>query len=284
MPASNTTATIDGNTLTVTSNGLPDPALAGDPLGSGNFPNNPNNISAQTYNFDITYRGGTNTSNPQATGLGGIGIALNGVLMTNPSAAGGPLPGDTNPLPENFQWNAVYNEAAYGVDPCGGHPEQNGSYHYHSGSFLTNCWANGVIQSNGYFSNSNYEGNFFRHPDGHSKIVGVCFDGYPIYGPFGYKVSTDNSQGTKRLASSYRVLTTPPANRTYSYNQYNAGTFIQDYEFVNGLGDLDLYNGRYAVTPEFPSGTFAYYLTLDDDNKPVYPYIFGPSTKEQRPS
>ena len=35
-------------------------------------------------------------------------------------------------------------------------------------------------------------------------------------------------------------------------------------EFVAGLGDLDLYNGRFAVTPQFPQGTYAYYVTIDD--------------------
>ena len=284
MPASTTTATILEGVLTVTSNGLPDPALAGDPLGSGNFPNSPNNISAQEYNYEFTYRGGTNTSNPQAANFGALGIALNGVILAAPTAADGPLPGTDDALPPNFQWNAVYNGTSYGVDKCGGHPEQNGSYHYHSGEFLVNCWANGIVQSNSYFSSSHYEGNYFRHPDGHSKIVGTCFDGYPVYGPFGYKIADDNDSGTKRLASSYRVLTTPPAGRNYSYAQKFAGTFVQDYEFVNGLGDLDINNGRYAVTPEFPGGTWAYFITLDEDNDPVYPYIFGPQTKQQRPS
>ena len=84
------------------------------------------------------------------------------------------------------------------------------------------------------------------------------------------------------MRSSYRLLTTPREGRTYSYAQYVAGSFVQDYEYVNGLGDLDQYNGRYCVTPEYPDGTFAYFLTLDEENEPVYPYIFGPQTKEQR--
>ena len=28
-----------------------------------------------------------------------------------------------------------------------------------------------------------------RHTDGHSKIIGMSFDGYPIYGPYGYNSS-----------------------------------------------------------------------------------------------
>ena len=43
-----------------------------------------------------------------------------------------------------------------------------------------------------------------RHVDGHSKILGMSFDGYPIYGPYGY-----NSSGTvARETSSFRLRTT----------------------------------------------------------------------------
>ena len=31
--------------------------------------------------------------------------------------------------------------------------------------------------------------DYSRHTDGHSKIVGMSFDGYPIYGPWGYNSS-----------------------------------------------------------------------------------------------
>ena len=46
--------------------------------------------------------------------------------------------------------------------------------------------------------------DYSRHTDGHSKIIGMSFDGYPIYGPWGY-----NSSGTAaRETSSYRLRTT----------------------------------------------------------------------------
>jgi hypothetical protein len=45
------------------------------------------------------------------------------------------------------------------------------------------------------------------------------------------------------------------------------GTFLQDYEYVAGLGDLDECNGRVGVTPEFPNGTYHYYAT------DTYPYL-----------
>ena len=37
----------------------------------------------------------------------------------------------------------------------------------------------------------------------------------------------------------------------------------QDYEYVEGLGDLDQCNGRFGVTPEFPEGIY-YYVVTDD--------------------
>jgi hypothetical protein len=39
------------------------------------------------------------------------------------------------------------------------------------------------------------------------------------------------------------------------------GTFVQDWEFVAGSGDLDECNGRFGPTPEFPDGIYHYYLT-----------------------
>jgi hypothetical protein len=53
-----------------------------------------------------------------------------------------------------------------------------------------------------------------------------------------------------------------------------AGIFVEDYSYVSGLGSLDRHNGRFCVTPEYPNGTYAYFVT-EDDNGPVFPYIIG---------
>jgi hypothetical protein len=45
------------------------------------------------------------------------------------------------------------------------------------------------------------------------------------------------------------------------------GTFVQDWQYVAASGDLDDCNGRFGITPEYPAGTYHYYLTDD------YPYI-----------
>ena len=43
-----------------------------------------------------------------------------------------------------------------------------------------------------------------RHVDGHSKVLGMSFDGYPIYGPWGY----NSSGAVAKEVSSYRLRTT----------------------------------------------------------------------------
>lgn len=243
-----------------------------------------NQISDQSHDYVFTYRAGTNTSNPHPTTLGPQGIANNGVVLFNPSAGPGPLPGGSQVPNSGFTFNAVFNEASYGVDTCGGHPESSGEYHYHSGSFLINCWDSKVWGSNAYYNDTNFSGDYFRHTDGHSKVLGFCFDGYPLYGPYGYSNPNNNTSLVKQLLSSWRTLASEATGRGFTYAQIPAGSFVQDHEYVGGLGDLDAYNGRYCITPDYPTGTYAYFLTFEngDFNSPAFPYIFGLSTKEQR--
>lgn len=113
----------------------------------------------------------------------------------------------------------------------------------------------------------------------HSKIVGWSFDGNPIYAQFGYKNATSTSEGTKRIKSCYtqippNVINADP-NRP-NVNDYSIGYFINDYYYDNQIGDLDEFNGRYCITPEFPDGTYAYFSTIGANGKPAFPYgIYG---------
>ena len=106
----------------------------------------------------------------------------------------------------------------------------------------------------------------------HSNICGFAYDGNPIYGPFGFSDALDSQSGISRMTSSYskNISRNGP-----SANTYPLGTFIDDYTYVDGLGSLDRNNGRYCVTPDYPNGTYAYFLTLDTSNDPVFPYILG---------
>ena len=39
--------------------------------------------------------------------------------------------------------------------------------------------------------------------------------------------------------------------------------------------DLDIYNGRFCRTPDYPYGTYVYFVTIDENNQPAFPYAIG---------
>ena len=122
----------------------------------------------------------------------------------------------------------------------------------------------------------------------HSPIIGWAFDGNPIYGPYGYTDPTDQSSEISRLDTSYRLKTNLVYNETTNpypvrtagplLTEEAAGKFVNDYEYVFGLGDLDQYNGRFCKTPDFPEGRYCYFVTIDttEAGNPLFPYVLGP--------
>jgi len=112
----------------------------------------------------------------------------------------------------------------------------------------------------------------------HSPIIGWAYDGNPIYGPFGYQDPEDILSVSKRLVSGYTKNLTNVENRPSGSFIGDAGFFVEDYKFTNS-GDLDEYNGRYCVTPEFPNGVYAYFSTsvedLEGNEVGSFPYFIG---------
>jgi hypothetical protein len=115
----------------------------------------------------------------------------------------------------------------------------------------------------------------------HSPILGYALDGYPIYGPYGW----DGIGRVRRMRSSYRPLSSKirdrwPDQTVLAPHQWGPPReeiqFVEDHEYVEGLGDLDASNARFASTPEYPEGTWAYFLTMDEEKQLVYPYTVGP--------
>jgi hypothetical protein len=163
-------------------------------------------------------------------------------------------------------WNAdaYYNEGVSLDTAYCGHPQQQGAYHSHATPFHL-------------YSNDSTV---------HSPIVGFAIDGYPIYGPFGYSNATDSTSSTMRMETSFRLRSitqrdtlpdgTPsiPAGPNVSA-QYPLGMYVEDYEYVAGLGDLDEHNGRFCVTPEYPNGTYAYFVGTTSTGAPKFPFYLG---------
>ena len=121
------------------------------------------------------------------------------------------------------------------------------------------------------FLDSNTETN-------HSKVIGWANDGNPIYGPFGFSDPNDDNSTTRRLETGYVESANNIKNRP-SLDVFELGYFVEDYKY-NNSGDLDIHNGRYAKTPEFPNGVYAYYVGLSTNATtgkldPKFPYFIG---------
>jgi hypothetical protein len=134
----------------------------------------------------------------------------------------------------------------FGTDASNGHVQPTGEYHYHGmpEAFIT---ALGKGTST-------------------MTLVGWASDGFPMYARYGYVTAGDASSGVKVLTSSWRKKSTPDSGRP-STTIFPMGTFLQDYEYAAGSGDLDECNGRTGVTPEFPKGIYHYVVT------DTWPYV-----------
>ena len=124
----------------------------------------------------------------------------------------------------------------------------------------------------------------------HSPIVGWAYDGVPIYGPVGYSKPLEPQSDLKRLESSYFLK---DARNATGVTAYTMGTFIEDYEYKPDGDplhqDLDEFNGRICVTPDFPLPRYCYFTTVHSsrdpnqidkyDIKPRFPYVVGPTFK-----
>ncbi|MCE3227046.1 MAG: hypothetical protein K0S32_1597 [Bacteroidetes bacterium] len=229
---------------------------------------NPNLPASQNYTFKLpktpTQQTGTKTNVP--TG-GVVGLSINGVILFgNRSADSYKSSTNTNTGSGDNQWHcdAWYNEKTTMDTSGNGHSDQAGRYHYHANP-----------------------STLYSDPStAHSPIIGFALDGYPVYGPFGYTTPTNSASVIKRIESSYQLrsittrtalpggATSSPAGPVVSAT-FPLGMYVEDYEYLVGSGDLDDLNGRYCVTPEYPSGTYAYFMTTDNTGSPAYPYIFA---------
>lgn len=222
-----------------------------------------------------------------------IGYWINGVNMYSAGVVDDAPIGYLNF--DNLNYIAAYEVVKnfsyyYEQDLAGGRITSNGNYHYHNFSFA-DAWSTGtayvgtgtkvVSTGTAELSLISYFDGSLRHLDGHSKIIGWSLDGYPVYGPFGYKQRLDSNSGVRPMTSSYKMYTDVQdisgrvLDGALSTLEYPLGIFVQDYYFA-GSGDLDIYNGRFCVTPEYPQGTYAYFCSIDPDTElPTYPFVIG---------
>ena len=118
--------------------------------------------------------------------------------------------------------------------------------------------------------------NYSDSGNSHSPIIGWSYDGNPIYGPYGYVKPDDVQSGVRIINPGYTLNTTKVEDRPSSFPQ---GFFIEDFDYTSS-GDLDVHNGRFCKTPEFPNGVYAYFAgvttsTSSNTLEPLYPYFIG---------
>ena len=190
---------------------------------------------------------------------------------------------------QNWNRDAIPAEMG-GFDCSKGHPAQ-GNYHHHQNPSAFKLDIEVVSDVCNLYD---AEGLYAIDPNNHSPLIGYAYDGYPIYGAYGYK-NSDGSGGVTRIKSGYQLrdITTrangPDVNQVITITQgpnsgdqetLFLGYFREDYEYIEHPDEdeyLDEHNGRYCVTPEYPEGIYAYFATVDENWNSAYPYAVGPT-------
>lgn len=138
-----------GQTRVVTGNGLPAHATGQFPIARDSaayrYDRNPNAIAAQEFRLELP-RVPAQATQPSCLPVGPIGFLLSGGALFNALDARG-----NDALAHEIQ------------DRCHGHPEDTGSYHYHSPSPCIDA----------------------GHKDQHSPLAGYVLDGFGIFGARG---------------------------------------------------------------------------------------------------
>jgi len=230
----------------LTANGIPDHDV-------GEFPNanNPNTISGQNISASFTLEPELTDASTELGGPRGVtGYILNGIKIDPNTAGTCDDSGSSCSLAGNVgSWNIEalgQDSFDFGDDANRAHVQPGGAYHYHG-------IPEGFVTNQGGSSTS-------------MTLIGWAADGFPIYARYGYSSADDASSELKSMTGSYQLVTSVSDSRP-STDVYALGTFSQDWEYVEGAGDLDECNGREGVTPEFPDGIYHYFAT------DTYPYL-----------
>lgn len=257
---------------------------------------NPSQATSQNKILQIPLNPQVNSSSDPTIG-GNIGVFINGVSLFdyrdgvawnsatnslcggpgNPPCPGGPM--------ATMDWNrdAIPAEME-GFDCSKGHPAM-GNYHHHQNPSAFKLDLEVVSNICNLYD---ADGLYVINENQHSPLIGFAYDGFPIYGSYGFK-NSDGTGGIERIKSSYQLRDI--ANRTEHADGTNVddgpdvdetyflGFFREDYEFIDYSQPdyLDSHNGRFCITPEYPDGIYAYFATVDENWNSAYPYVVGPT-------
>jgi hypothetical protein len=219
--------------------------------------------------------------------------------------------GTSEGMSTGFWTRDAYVNEGYGFDYNFGHSAPGGAYHYHANPMGLRYRLGDHMDFNPV---TKVYTESTDSPTQHSPILGWVGDGFPVYGPYGYAVSNNAASGIRRMVSGFvlrngqngtvdlrtagRTNIPPWAQRIYrtnnvtgpsNFSTYPLGRYLEDHDwkrdlinpatgsnYVMGVDyDLDEYNGRWCVTPEFPGGTYAYFVSITTNGAADFPYYLG---------
>ena len=263
------------------------------------FDGNPSIATAQNAIYKINLNPTKNAGTPTATTGGNIGIFINGVSLfdyrdgvawsaTTNALCGGPgNPACAGGMGSAQNWNrdAIPAERK-GFDCAKAHPAM-GNYHHHQNPSAFKLDKVVISTICDIYA---ADGLYVIDTTKHSPLIGYAYDGFPIYGAYGYK-NADGTGGITRMKSSYSLRnmtarTTSPTGAAVTSGApinttYPLGYFREDYEYkaTSAVTSdfLDDHNGRVCKTPEYPNGIYCYFATVDANWNSAYPYVVGPT-------
>jgi hypothetical protein len=212
-----------GGTMMVSSNSVPQYKVQWS-SGLGGFAND---LEPTDTTYQIPLTTVFNSTPVQATVVGGVGVAINGVQISSPSSSGGIYLEYADPA-------AIEADS----DTCKGHPNPDGKYHYHA------------LKPTCFFPNAENGDSVGQACTAPSPILGWIADGYPILGPC----------ECLDAACTQVVEMVPSWTMTGSSAQcaYQNATYIGDATGEESDNDnmLDECNGHYG-----PNGDYHYHMT-----------------------
>lgn len=139
-----------------------------------------------------------------------------------------------NDMSAPYRFDPMSPSAGFGADEHNAHTQPDGAYHYHGNPMAL-------------FEQDD--------PSGPSPVIGFAADGFPIFGSY---ISDDGT--IRKATTSYRLKS---GSRSGGPGGDHDGTFVDDWEYVAGSGDLDECNGMVQ------DGIYGYVVTE------AYPHVIG---------
>ncbi len=199
----------------------------------------PNPVSEQSQRYEVSASPQKAATATPLTLQYDNAVMLNGVKL-DLLAAGCFGVGDgrigCNDMSQAWRYDPMAENANFVTDSHNAHAQPDGTYHYHGDPRAL------------YPTDSSKE----------SPVIGFAADGFPIFGPF---IEADGS--IRRAKSSYQLKSGARPTGNGSPGGNYDGTFIDDFEFLAGSGDLDECNGMEK------DGAYGYYITES------YPHVMG---------